>query len=101
MSKPMSRRMKSRERIRGAYWSVRERGRQIPLRWRLALVSFALLAVLLGGLGALISFTEEHALITNEAAALYNEGRLAASHVTSTDLLIQRLAGVNAGVMVL
>ena len=103
MSKPMSRRVKSRERIRGAYRGVRERARQMPLRWRLALVSFALLAVLLGGLGALISFTEERALITNEAAALYNEGRLAASsgRATDTGLLIQRLAGVNAGVMIL
>ena len=62
--------------VRGPFESLGEWVRQIPLRWRLALVSFALLAVLLGALGALISFTEERALITNEAAALYNEGRL-------------------------
>jgi two-component system, OmpR family, sensor kinase len=99
----MRRRMKSEKHVeRGPFESLGEWVRQIPLRWRLALVSFALLAVLLGALGALISFTEERALITNEAAALYNEGRLAApDHVTSTDLLIHRLAGANTGASIL
>lgn len=85
----------------GVMPSLRERARQIPLRWRLALVSFALMAVLLGALGALISFTEEHALIANQAAALYNEGHLAASVGVHTDDLIRQLAGANTGVTIL
>ena len=90
----------SRECVRASIWTLRERARQIPLRWRLALVSFALMAILLGGLGALISFTEERALISNEAAALYNEGQLGTPTHNPADL-IQRLAGANTGASIL
>lgn len=52
---------------------------RIPLRWRLALVLFGLLAVLLLGLGALVSATVETALLTNQAIALHSEMRSALS----------------------
>ena len=48
-----------------------------PLRWRLALILFGLLALLLIGLGALVSATVETALLTNEAVALHAEARFA------------------------
>ncbi len=50
---------------------------RIPLRWRLALVMFGLLAVLLIGLGALVSATVETALLSNQAVALHGEARFA------------------------
>ncbi|HET9110596.1 MAG TPA: ATP-binding protein [Ktedonobacterales bacterium] len=52
---------------------------RIALRWRLALVLFGLLAVLLLGLGALVSATVETALLTNQAIALHSEVRFALS----------------------
>ena len=51
--------------------------RTLPLRWRIVLVLFGLLILLLGGLGTLVSLTEEHALFQNEATALKNQARLA------------------------
>lgn len=48
-----------------------------PLRWRLALTMFGLLAVLLIGLGVLVSATVEAALLANEAVALHSEARFA------------------------
>ncbi|HLZ23107.1 MAG TPA: HAMP domain-containing sensor histidine kinase [Ktedonobacterales bacterium] len=93
--------MKSRACMRGVVERVRTWGEQLPLRWRLALVTFALLALLLGALGGLISFTEQHALLANQAAALYNEGQLAASVHVDSDVLAHRLAGANTGVMIL
>ncbi|MDQ6662020.1 MAG: HAMP domain-containing histidine kinase [Chloroflexota bacterium] len=56
---------------------VREISVRMPIRWRLALVSFGLLAVLLSAVGVLISVTEEQALLTNQAIALRDEARLA------------------------
>jgi len=50
---------------------------RIPLRWRLALVMFGLLAVLLLGLGALVSATVENALLSNQAVALHDVARFA------------------------
>ncbi len=50
---------------------------RLPVRWRLALASFGLLVVLLSVLGALISFTVEQSLFTNEAIALHDEAQLA------------------------
>jgi two-component system OmpR family sensor kinase len=50
---------------------------RLSLRWRLSLAIFGLLAVLLGGLAVLLSFTEEQALLRNEASALYDAARLA------------------------
>lgn len=51
----------------------------IPIRWRVALVAFFLLAGLMGSLGMLISLTEEHVLLSNQAVALRNEVRVAAA----------------------
>ncbi len=50
---------------------------RIPLRWRLALVAFGLLTVLLLGLGALVSATVENALLSNQAVALHDVARFA------------------------
>lgn len=50
---------------------------RIPLRWRVALVAFVLLAVLMGSLGMVLSLTEEHVLLANQAVALHNEEHLA------------------------
>lgn len=49
-----------------------------PLRWRLIAASLGLLAVLLIGLGALVSLIEESMLLQNEATALYTQARMAA-----------------------
>ncbi len=48
-----------------------------PLRWRLIAASLGLLAVLLLGLGALVSLIEESSLLQNEASALYSQARMA------------------------
>ncbi len=62
---------------------VRRRFGRLPLRWRLALATFGLLAVLLAALGSLVSLTEEQALLRNQATVLFDEARLA-STPTST-----------------
>ena len=49
---------------------------RLPLRWRLALVFFGLLVLLLGTLGIFVSFAAEQALLTNQAVALRDEARL-------------------------
>jgi len=49
----------------------------LSLRWRLGLVSFGLLAILLVGLGALISVTEEQTLLRNQSLTLHDLARLA------------------------
>jgi two-component system OmpR family sensor kinase len=43
---------------------------RLPLKWRLALASFGLLAVLMAALGALVSVTQERAMLGNQAASL-------------------------------
>lgn len=50
--------------------------KRIPIRWRLTLASLGLLTLLLSALGAIILFTADLALLSNEAAALHNETRL-------------------------
>lgn len=50
---------------------------RMPLRWRLTLVSFGLLVILLTALGAFVSITEERTLFTNQALTLRQEVRLA------------------------
>jgi two-component system OmpR family sensor kinase len=52
--------------------STRARGAadRLPLKWRLALASFGLLAVLMAGLGALVSATQERAMLGNQANSL-------------------------------
>ena len=63
-----------RQTTRGGLASLSAR---IPLRWRLALVMFGLLAVLLLGLGALVSATVESALLNNEAISQHEVARFA------------------------
>ena len=94
---------------RGARAGVEKAGlvwRRMPLRWRLALASFALLAVLLGALGAVVSFAAERALLANEAAALHQEAQVAlpgGAGVPSAQAreLVVRLTGPNTGASVL
>lgn len=50
---------------------------RVSLRWRLALGMFGLLAILLIGLGALVSATVEQALLSNQAVALHEDVRFA------------------------
>src|SRR5215471_7810767 len=55
---------------------------QVSIRWRLALASFGLLAIVLAALGTFVSLTEEHALLANQANMLHSEAQL----VDSTSL---------------
>src|SRR5215472_11517431 len=50
---------------------------RIPLRRRLALVSFGLLALLLAALGMFISITEEQTLLVSQANVLSHEMHIA------------------------
>src|SRR5262249_52634175 len=50
---------------------------RIPIRRRLALVSFGLLALLLAALGTLISITKEQTLLASQANVLSNEVHIA------------------------
>ncbi|HST86846.1 MAG TPA: HAMP domain-containing sensor histidine kinase [Ktedonobacterales bacterium] len=59
-------------------------GARLPIRWRLALMSFGLLALLLGALGAVVSVTEENALLANRAVELHREAWLAATPMNQT-----------------
>ncbi|GHO51104.1 sensor histidine kinase [Ktedonospora formicarum] len=56
----------------------------LPIRWRLALVSFGLFAVLLTALGIIISTTEEKILLANQANILSQETNLAQSQLIVT-----------------
>lgn len=60
----------------------------LSLRFRLVLVLFGVLTILLLGLGALISFTEEHALLQNQANALREEVRLATINAPRRQIVI-------------
>jgi two-component system, OmpR family, sensor kinase len=66
---------RARQRAAGA---LHTRLSRLPLRSRLALAVFGLLAVLLAGLGVLHSIAEERVLLHDRASALYDEARLAA-----------------------
>src|SRR5579884_1101881 len=50
---------------------------RIPIRWRLTLVSWGLLVLLLTSLGVIISNIAAQDLVTNEVAALQNEVQVA------------------------
>jgi two-component system OmpR family sensor kinase len=54
-----------------------------PLRWRLLTASLGLLAVLLLGLGALVSVIEQSMLRQNAASALYSQARVAVQQLPS------------------
>lgn len=60
---------------------LRISGARIPIRWRLALTSFALLVLMLSILGVFISLIVEQTLLSNEAIALRDEARLIAGAV--------------------
>lgn len=51
---------------------------QLPLKWRLALVSFGLLAVLMAALGTVVSVTQQQAMFGNQATSLRQEAQVAA-----------------------
>jgi two-component system OmpR family sensor kinase len=54
-----------------------------PLRWRLLAASLGLLAVLLLGLGTLVSLIEESMLLQNEATTLYMQASVATQDFSS------------------
>ncbi|MGZ3682000.1 MAG: hypothetical protein ACXVDI_25865, partial [Ktedonobacterales bacterium] len=58
---------------------------RLPLRWRLTLLTFGMLAVLLTALGAVVSVIEEQTLLANQAVALHGEARWAASVLHGPD----------------
>src|SRR5262245_5133971 len=100
---PLQRLQTFRRSLAGGWRRLATMGAQLPLRWRLALTSFGLLAVLLAALGVLLSFSEEHALLTNEAIALHSAADLAidSNHPTRAGELINRLSGENIGVAII
>lgn len=67
-----------RYQARRGYAHLTELLARVPLRWRLTLLTFGMLAVLLTALGAVVSVIEEQTLLANQAAALHGEARLAA-----------------------
>src|SRR6266849_1050407 len=62
----------------------------LPIRWRLALVSFGLLAVSLAALGLLISITEENTLLAGQAKVLSNEVHIAQTQLQATKITLTR-----------
>ncbi len=71
---------------RRGYLNITRLEARIPLRWRLTLISFGLLAVLLTALGAVVSVIEEQTLLANQAVVLHGEARLAASGLRSAGM---------------
>ena len=51
-------------------------GARLPIRWRLALLTFGLLALLLAALGAIVSLSAERTLLANQANALRQDATL-------------------------
>ncbi len=62
----------------------------LPIRWRLMLVSFGLLVVLLVALGILISTTEEKTLFESQASVLSNEGHIVELQLQRTKTALTR-----------
>jgi two-component system, OmpR family, sensor kinase len=63
--------------LRAASARVRREAERLPLKWRLALASFGLLAILLAALGGVVTFTQQRAMYQNQANALYQEAVVA------------------------
>ncbi|HEX6820263.1 MAG TPA: HAMP domain-containing sensor histidine kinase [Ktedonobacterales bacterium] len=61
-------------------------GARLPIRWRLALLTFGLLALLLAALGAIVSLSEERTLLANQANALRQDAALFAGALHNSDL---------------
>src|SRR5436853_7098365 len=76
---------------------LQELANRIPIRWRLTLVSLGLLTLLLSTLGIIILFTAEQALLSDEATALRNEGRLAVSGLRGHPFVLTASPGPPAG----
>lgn len=70
---------------------------RIPIRWRLTLISLGLFTVLLSGLGIIILITAEQALLSNQATALRNEGRLVVKGIKNHPFLLLDPPGPPAG----
>ncbi|HEY7023031.1 MAG TPA: HAMP domain-containing sensor histidine kinase [Ktedonobacterales bacterium] len=64
------------ERIRGWLRGMRYALARVPLRWRLALVSIGLFAVLLSAFAGLITVVQERALLANQATSLRDDALL-------------------------
>jgi two-component system OmpR family sensor kinase len=64
------------ERIRQWLRDVRYELARVPLRWRLALVSIGLFAVLLSAFAGLITVVQERALLANQATSLREDALL-------------------------
>lgn len=95
-----------RNRFSSAIEQIRQWGRRVPLRWRLALASFVLLAVLLAALGMVVSFAAQRALLMNEANALQNQARVASkglhgSLAIQNQQLVERVTSVTTAAAVL
>ncbi|MGH2487063.1 MAG: sensor histidine kinase, partial [Ktedonobacterales bacterium] len=59
---------------------------RLPIRWRLALLTFGLLAALLATLGTIVSVSEERTLLTNQAASLDVVARQTVGAIRSSGL---------------
>lgn len=68
---PRARRVRAR-------WTLKRILAHLTLRVRLTALIFALIVVLVGGVGGLISFSEQETLYTTQAVALRSESQLAA-----------------------
>ena len=63
-------------------------GARLPIRWRIALLSFGLLAILLAALGAFVSISAERTLLSNRAVALRQEVELGGRVVRARALIV-------------
>jgi two-component system OmpR family sensor kinase len=68
--------MSSEARRRGGFWW------RLPLRWRIAGALLALFALVLAGLGTLITVTQEQTLLQSQATALRDEAVVATRAIT-------------------
>ncbi|HTI13486.1 MAG TPA: ATP-binding protein [Dictyobacter sp.] len=62
---------------------------RLSIRWRLTLVSLGLLTILLSGLGFIILFTAEKALLINESVSLRSEVHVSARDLKGQSPLVQ------------
>ncbi|QBD78182.1 HAMP domain-containing protein [Ktedonosporobacter rubrisoli] len=70
---------------------------RIPIRWRLTLISLGLLTLLVSALGVILLFVAQEELLNNQATALRNEARLAASGIKGRPFIVTRPPGPPSG----